>query len=199
MATGCGADAGAGSPDAAAAFDGALADAPLVEVDAVPGDAAAIDGDCPRSVGDVVIEHACLHVVHGPHAMVTAGSDASTVTANINAPHTHYTIELPRDSADPDRYRGAVMYRPAQDGDHALFFDPAVPLVLTDPAGAALPVIAGHDVATCAGVARVAVVHLERQVRYRVVVPAVAAPSVRLIVENLESFAPEDAWAQACP
>ena len=199
VATACSADAETASPDAATPFDARFADAPLADVDAVPTDGPAIDGDCLPAVGDVVIQHACLHVVHGPHATVTAGSDASTVTANVNAAHTHYTIELPRDGTDADRYRGVVVYRPAQDGEHAFFVEPSAPLVLTDAAGVALPIVARHDVATCAGITSVAVVRLERQVRYRVVVPAITAPSVHLIVENLESFAPEDAWGRTCP
>ena len=199
VVTACGADAGTAPPDAATRFDARFADAPLAEGDAVPGDAPATDGDCPRLVGDVIVEHACLHIAHGPYATVSAGSDASTVTANVNAPHTHYTIELPRDSTDPDRYRGAVVYRPTQDGEHAFFMEPSASLDVTDATGLALPIVARHDVATCAGIASVAVVRLERQVRYRAVVPAITASSVHLVIENLDGFAPEDAWVPTCP
>jgi hypothetical protein len=176
--------ADATTPDAAPPSDG--------REDASPG----ADAACAPIVGTAVVEHACLHVEHGPHGAVTAGADPATVTANVNAPHTHFTITLVGAAAP---YRGAVVYRPTQDGEHAFLADPALALRVTSAGGEDLPVVARHDVATCAGIAQALVVPLERLVSYRVIVPDTTAPTARLIIENLESFAPEDAWGQACP
>jgi hypothetical protein len=191
---------GDGGPDAPAADGAAPADAHAPDV-ALAADGgvdagAGADAACAPAVGAAVIEHACLHVQHGPHAAVTAGSDPATVTANVNAPHTHFTIGLVGAAAP---YRGAVVFRPTQDGEHAFLADPALALRITTAGGDALPVIADHDVTTCAGIARAVVVRLERLVSYRVIVPDTTAATARLIIENLESFAPEEAWGGQCP
>jgi hypothetical protein len=197
LATACGRDGDTEAADASTHLDAPVADAPLADLDA-SHDAGtdALDGECPLAVGGTVIDHACLHVTHGPRASVTASGDPDTATANVNMPHTLYTIDLVPDSS---QYRGVVTYRPTQDGDHAFFVDPAGSLVVTDRAGAALPVVASHDVTTCDGVASVAVVRLAAQTRYHLAIPAVSAPSLQVIIENLDGFAPEDAWTRACP
>jgi hypothetical protein len=193
----CGTDSAADAPDASATDDAPSSDAAATAPDAgAEGDAPPSDAPCTPRVGDAIVEHACLHVMHGPYAAITAGTDPATVTANINMAHTHYTVELARDD---DRHGGVFLYRPIQDGAHAFFVDPAANLQLSDPDGVALPVLARHEVATCAGVASVVVAQLERQVRYRVSTAAVTAPAIRVLVENLDSFAPEDAWARTCP
>lgn len=192
----CGGESVTDSPDAAPPVDAAPFDAASFDAgdpDGASGDLDGALGDaaCTPAVGATVVEHACLHVMHGPFATAMAGADPATVTASINTPHTYYTIDL---VPDGDRHRGAVLYRPAQDGDHAFFVDPSAALTITAPDGAALPIAAAHDVATCDGIRSAVVVRLARQVRYRVIVPAIPGPSLRVVVENLDSFAPEDAW-----
>jgi hypothetical protein len=192
----CGSDAEPGDPGPPDAV--ATADAPII--DAALDDSALDDGGtdaaCMPVVGAAIIEHACLHVAHGPYAMVTAGSDPATVTANINAAHTHFTVTLVGATAP---YHGAVVYRPTQSGELAIFYDPGLELRVTTASGEALPTVVRHDVTTCAGLSRAMVVELERTVSYRVVVSGASAATMGIIIENLGSFAPEDAWGQACP
>jgi hypothetical protein len=192
----CGGDAEPGAPerpDAAATADAPITDAAL---DDGTLDDAGTDAACTPVVGAAIIEHACLHVAHGPHAMVTAGSDPATVTASINAAHTHFTVTLVGATAP---YHGAVVYRPTQSGELAIFVDPGLELRVTTASGQALPAVVRHGVATCAGLSRAMVVELERMVSYRVVVSAASAATMGIIIEYLGGFAPEDAWGQACP
>jgi hypothetical protein len=192
----CGSEARPGEPeppDAAAPADAPVTDAALD--DAAPGDAGT-DAACTPVVGAAIIEHACLHVAHGPHGMVTAGSDPATVTTNINAAHTHFTVTLVGATAP---YHGAVVYRPTQSGELAIFVDPGLDLRVTTASGQEVPTVVRHDVTTCAGLSRALVVELERMVSYRVVVSEASAATMGIIIENLGSFAPEDAWGQACP
>jgi hypothetical protein len=194
----CGTGPAAEDPDASPTPDAPSSDAAPTGPDAAAeGDAPPpLDATCTPLVGDVIVDHACLHVMHGPYSTTTAGTDPATVTANINMAHTHYTVELARDG---DHHGGVFLYRPTQDGAHAFFVDPATPLQLSDPDGVPLPVLTRHEVTTCAGIASVVVAQLGRQIRYRVSTAAVTAPAIHVLVENLESFAPEDAWARMCP
>lgn len=80
-------DAGLGDAAPPPRVDAALPDAAIA--DAAPGP----DADCAPRLGPVVVEHACLHVMHGPFGTVTAQPDPATATVNINASHTYYTVE----------------------------------------------------------------------------------------------------------
>ncbi|MET0341381.1 MAG: hypothetical protein ABW252_10280 [Polyangiales bacterium] len=134
---------------------------------------------------DPVLEHACLHVQHGPFAEVDATGGAGTVPA-ISAPHTVYVLRLGAGA-------GRVAYRPVLPGQHVFYLEADLPLALHAPDGSLTP---SHvePVDDCPGLARAHVFNLTAGTRYEAEIGPGRA-TAQVLVESVDSLT-FDGWDQ---
>lgn len=133
---------------------------------------------------DPVLEHACLHVKHGPFAEIEAAGAGSAVPA-ISPPHTVYALRLGAEA-------GRVAYQPVLPGQHVFYLGADLPLALHAPGGALAP---SHvePVAGCPGLARAYVFNLTAGTRYEAEVGPGGA-TTQVLVESVESLTFND-WS----
>jgi hypothetical protein len=136
---------------------------------------------------DLVLEHSCLHVQHGPFASVMAGN--SGTIANVSTPHTAFTVQL---LEQPTNH---VSYRPNQSGEHAFYLGPDVDLSISDDSAILQPKYR-EPVTTCAGIATVLVFDLRAQAKYTLGFERSAlSPTTTLVIENVAALAARG-WAE---
>lgn len=155
----------------------------------------ALEGDelCSGAYGEAT-EHTCSHVMNGPYASVSASATVETALANVNLPHTAYTVNLvPVDG----RYQGAVRYRPSELTTHLVFVAPDVPFVIHDATGVAVApeLTADVDPEACdpdapqQHLVRYEQFTLDPAQTYRIFFGPTDASSVLFLVEHVEEFA----------
>jgi hypothetical protein len=88
---------------------------------------------------------ACEHLEGGPIKAVTAGADAASATA-AGDEHTRYDVALVDVGADSGGFLSVAV---ADAGEHVLFFDEDVTLVVTDGTGATVATTKATSDADC--------------------------------------------------
>jgi hypothetical protein len=180
------------------------ASAPMSDVgDALQHDASSVPDSSAHDAGnvvdarvcrvDAVLEHACLHAMHGPFEPLTAGT-GSAVGPDIGRPHTAWQMTLP--SAEPGRY----VYRPSMTGEYVYYLDRPLPLALRAQ-GAVLTPSYVEPVSTCNGITEARVYSLTGGVRYDVEVGPTSEERATLIIESVLALRP-GGWSdrfEACP
>lgn len=143
-----------------------------------PFDDSGADGDCWL---DPVLEHACLHVTHGPFAQVM--SNVSSTPPNVNAPHTAFTVSLP-----PGMNTGHLSYRPAESGEYVFYLGANVELALHDSMQQ-LNETFRESIATCAGLEAAFVYNLVGATEVDLsLIPTASVESTILVVEHVDSL-----------
>jgi len=169
--------------------DGGSGDAggTAVSTDAATGvDAGEPDSDM-ACVVDLVLEHSCLHVQHGPFATVSGSEQAAL--ANVNMVHTAFTVTFANPGA------GKVGYRPNQTGQYVFYVGSGVQLVLTQDA-VTIPPLFVEPVPGCDGLARAFVFDLKAMGKYILdFAPETGVPMTSLVVENVTALAP-GGWSE---
>lgn len=132
---------------------------------------------------DPVLEHACLHVRHGPFAEVDARAGAAVVPS-ISAPHTVYVLGL-------GAAAGRVAYRPVLQGQHVFYLEADLPLTLHAPDGR-LTATHVEPVVDCAGLTRAHVFNLTAGTRYEAEIGPGRA-TAQVLVESVDSLT-FDGW-----
>lgn len=113
----------------------------------VAGAAGTPSGPVCKPIDAGLMEHSCLHTVHGPFETRAAHPLDQTPFNDVDAPHTAFTIVLPELEASTDEHRGAIRYRPTVDGYYAFFLDSlGVPLEIFEADGTLVPRFGTQDV-----------------------------------------------------
>ena len=166
--------------------DAARAQDPLEADAGAPADA----GICPI---DPVLEHSCLHAMHGPFVEV-AGGDGATVAPDISRVHTAWQMTLPATSA------GRFVHRPNMTGEYVYYLDKPLPLELRAQGIALTPTFV-EPVSTCNGISEARVYALAAGERYDVAVGPTADDRAVLVIESVGALT-ERGWSERfeeCP
>ncbi|HEX5659382.1 MAG TPA: hypothetical protein VFX59_19440 [Polyangiales bacterium] len=135
---------------------------------------------------DPLLEHSCLHALHGPYGDIEAATEGAV--PSVDRVHTAWRIALPDASA------GRVTFQPTQSGEHVFYLEGAVPLTVR-AGGALVPEAYRESVVGCSGLAAAHVYELERGVRHDVSVGPSENGTATLVIENVQSLA-VDGWAE---
>ncbi|MBM4362003.1 MAG: hypothetical protein FJ104_04940 [Deltaproteobacteria bacterium] len=135
-------------------------------------------------VPEEVVEHACQHAQFGPFASAPAQPYPGFVFTDISPPHTAYDLTLPVAGSG---FQGAVLFRPIELGDHAVFTAPGVSVALYDGGGVPVPVEREGEIAptVCGELSRAHVFHFETTEMHTFVFGPASGSSVQAIVEHL--------------
>jgi hypothetical protein len=167
-----------GSPeDAAGPIDGSTRESRDASADA-----------CAKRLSASVAEHACSHGTEGPFASVVP--NASGEGASVSQVHVSYRVLF---AAAP--FEGTVEYRPARDGQHAIFVENLEVLDAIDRDGGRLTVQPTTSALACSVFDGVYV--MEAPIGSTVLLKLRSnAQRARLFVEHLGSF--ERPWTPSC-
>lgn len=188
-----------GGPDTGAAQDvpdsrdASTGDAGL---DGAPRDSAAEpvedEPECvERTLGQAVVDHACLHGVGGPFEAALPAADAA-FAPDASRPHTAFELSWP-EAVD----RGYLRYDASASGLHAFFVDAASSVTVTDAATGAVAATVWTQPAPCASLPHATVVFLDQGTSYLVMLGQWATPPSLLVAEPLVPFGP-GAFSRGC-
>jgi hypothetical protein len=170
---------------AAVPMDGAAvpaddASAPVTTDSAAPQGPDADSNDAGMCVVDPVLEHSCLHAMHGPFEAVLA-ADLAAAPPDISRPHTAWRMTLPATSS------GRFAFRPNMEGEYVFYLDRALPLQVSSGGVSVMPTFS-EPVTSCVGISEARVFPLTRATRYDVSVGPVPGDAATVIIESVQAF-----------
>lgn len=140
--------------------------------------------DCER-LGSALTEHSCFHAEYGPWETVraTPGRQLESGTANVDAVHTQWLVELPEGP-------GVVSYRPQRDGQWVVFTEPPGLASVLNEEGDSIEQSYESQETGCRFLGRVQAFELQLGRRYTLVLdPKLAgARAMVAVIEKIDDF-----------